>query len=149
MNMVKVFDSGKHWLAEEKKHFESGKLKQEGEVESGPLVVFTSENGKDKLTYKISDLVLLRSSGNYVEIFYKEGKLLSKSLIRQTLSKLEESLTEYPQFIRSHRCYLANFNHLDKFLANSGNYSLYFKGLEFEVPVSRSKLTQIKKQVTV
>lgn len=160
LKMVKVFDSGKHWLAEEKKHLEGIKLKQneqsdpmEDDIATGKnnivKVVFTSENRKEDVAYPVDDIIVLRSSGNYVEIFFKQGKLVNKSLLRQTLSKMEESLSEHPQFIRSHRCYLVNTKYSNKISLVSGNYSLNMHGIDFEIPVSRNKHSTVKKLMSV
>lgn len=148
LKMVKVFDSGKHWLAEEKKHQESVKPTQTEEPESIEQVVFTSENRKETVTYNINDIVVLRSGGNYVEIYYKNGKSVNKNLIRQTLSNLEGTLTEFPQFIRSHRCYLVNIKYSKKLTLVSGNYSLNLHGVDFEIPVSRNKHTEVRKLIS-
>lgn len=149
LKMVKVFDSGKHWLAEEKKHLESVKHKQSEQPEANEKVVFTSENRKETVTYNIKDIVVLRSSGNYVEIYYKNGKTVNKNLIRQTLSNLEGTLAEFPEFIRSHRCYLVNTNYSKKLSQVSGNYSLNLHGVDFEIPVSRNKQSEVKKLISV
>ena len=148
LKMVQMFDSGKHWLAEEKKHQESVKPTKTEEPEGIDRVVFTSENRKETLTYNINDIVLLRSGGNYVEIYYNNGKSVNKSLIRQTLSNLESTLTEFPQFIRSHRCYLVNTKYSKKLSQVSGNYSLNLQGVDFEIPVSRNKHSEVRKMIS-
>ncbi|MGE5317965.1 MAG: LytR/AlgR family response regulator transcription factor [Chloroflexota bacterium] len=154
LKMVKMFDSGKHWLAEEKKHLDSVRPKQtEPELPEQPeiveKVVFTSENMKETVTYNIDDIIVLRSSGNYVEIYYRNGKSVNKNLIRQTLSNLEGILTEYPQFIRSHRCYLVNTKYSKKLSLVSGKYSLNMLGIDFEIPVSRNKHADLRKSISL
>lgn len=148
LKMVKVFDSGKHWLAEEKKHLESAKVQQTEQPENIEKVVFTSENRKETMTFNINDIVVLRSSGNYVEIYYKSGKSVNKNLIRQTLSNLEGKLTEFPQFIRSHRCYLINTKCSGKLSLASGNYTLNMHGVDFEIPVSRNRQSEVRKLIS-
>lgn len=148
LKMVKMFDSGKHWLAEEKKHLETGKPKHTEPVVTNATVVFTSENLKEIMSYNTDDIIVLRSSGNYVEIYYQNGKSVSKNLIRQTLSNLEETLAEFPQFVRSHRSYLINTKYSMKLSLVSGNYSLTMHGIDFEIPVSRNKHAQIRKSIS-
>lgn len=131
MKMVKVFDSGKQWLAEERKIHQ-------------PVVIIVSENGKETLTVETDKLILLRSSGNYVEVYYQEGQLTRKSLIRQTLTNLESLVIDHPQFQRSHRCCLINTHLINRIMNTSGNYSIQMSGLDFEVPVSRSKIAELK-----
>lgn len=166
LKMVKVFDSGKHWLAEEKKHLEQMKSIHYNGAESiaevskstsddyesttekpngDKRVSFTSENRKESITYNVNDIVLLRSSGNYVEVYYKNGKSVSKNLIRQTLSNMEMTLTEFPHFIRPHRCYLVNTSFSKKLSMISGNYALNLHGVDFDIPVSRNKHAALRK----
>ncbi len=163
LKMVKVFDSGKHWLAEEKKHLELVKSRQTNDSETGNAqesenvtgkpgsikqVIFTSENRKEAVTYNTDDIVLFKSGGNYVEIYYKNGKTVSKYLIRQTLSNLEATLAEFPQFIRPHRCYLVNTEYSKKLSLGSGNYTLNLHGIDFDIPVSRNKHTEVRKFIS-
>lgn len=179
LKMVRMFDSGKHWLAEEMKHPETGKRQISeseslagdsdtgardsatgnsatvadesqtiaGEPDTG-RVVFTSENRKETTTYNVNDILLLKSGGNYVEIFHKNGKSVGKHLIRQTLSNLEETLTGYPQFIRPHRCYLVNTTYSKKLSSVSGNYTLNLHGIDFDIPVSRNKHAAVRKSIS-
>lgn len=163
MKVVKVIDSGKQWLAEEKKHLESVKSKQENDSESVAVespgstvepegseqVVFTSENRKETATYNVNDIILLRSDGNYVEIYSRSGKAVSKKLIRQTLSNLEGTLSGFPQFIRPHRCYLVNTAYYKKLSQASGNYMLSLYWLDFDIPVSRNKYSELRKLMSV
>jgi DNA-binding LytR/AlgR family response regulator len=161
LKMVRMFDSGKHWLAEEMKHPEPARARQINESESlvgdsatiadepdTGRVVFTSENRKETTTYNVNDIVLLKSGGNYVEIFHKNGKSVGKHLIRQTLSNLEEILTGYPQFIRPHRCYLVNTTYSKKLSSVSGNYTLNLHGIDFDIPVSRNKHAEVRKSIS-
>lgn len=131
MKVVKVIDSGKHWLAEE--------IRSEQHV-----VTFVSENSKETMKYDAAKIVLLKSGGNYVEIFYMEGNLVKKSLIRQTLSNIENLLTDYPSVVRAHRCCLVNTNFIIKVNSVAGSYSLQLKGIDFEIPVSRNKVSEFK-----
>lgn len=135
MKVVKVFDSGKQWLAEERKIHQ-------------PVIKFVSENGRETLTVETDKLIMLRSSGNYVEVFYQEGQITRKSLIRQTLTNLESLVMEHPQFQRSHRCCLINTHFMNKIVNASGNYTIQMNGLDFEVPVSRSKIIELKNLVS-
>lgn len=131
VKMVHVFDSGKQWLAEDKK-----------------LVVkhvnFISETGKESMQFDPDKLLLLKSCGNYVEIYFVVDQKVRKSLLRQTLSNLENLLTDYPNFVRAHRCCLINFTHFSKMTNLSGSYSLQLNGLDIDIPIARGKVNLLK-----
>jgi hypothetical protein len=131
VKMVHVFDSGKHWLNEEKR-------------QSANNVKFVSESGKESMQFDPDKLLLLKSCGNYVEIYYTVDQRVKKSLLRQTLSNIENLLVEYPNFVRAHRCCLINFSHYSKMTNLSGTYSLQLKGLDIDIPIARGKVLQIK-----
>lgn len=131
MKVAKVIDTGKHWLAEEKK------LDQN-------LITLVSENSKESMTFDVGKMVLVKSGGNYVEIFYLEGSKVRKSLIRQTLLNVENLLSVYPQIVRAHRCCLVNSNFINKLISVAGSYSLQLDGIDFEIPVSRNKIGELK-----
>jgi|GEM_PF-546102 len=131
MKVVKVIDTGKHWLAEERKSDQH-------------MVTLVSENSKESLKYDAEKIVLLKSGGNYVEIYYLDGNLVKKSLIRQTLSNIENLLTVYPNMVRIHRCCLVNSSFINKVISAAGSYSLQLKGIDFDIPVSRNKVSELK-----
>lgn len=135
MKVVKVIDSGKHWLAEEKKA-------------TGHMVTLVSDNSKEAMTFDVEKIVLLKSGGNYVEIYYQELNSVKKSLIRQTLSNAEGLLSEHPFIVRSHRCCLVNSNLITKLSNVSGSYSLQIKGIDFDIPVSRNRITEMKSLIS-
>ncbi len=135
MKVVKVIDTGKHWLADEKKADRN-------------MVTLVSENSKESMTFDPEKIVLLKSGGNYVEIYYQEGNGIKKFLIRQTLSNLEGMLNEQSYIVRVHRCCLINSNNIIKLTNSNGSYSVQTKGIDFEIPVSRNKISEIKRLIS-
>lgn len=131
VKMVSVIDTGKHWLAEERKSHHQ-------------TVKFISENGKDSLLFDPEKLILMRSSGNYVEVFYIDGKQTKKSLIRQTLTTIEKAVEVYPQFKRSHRSFLINMNMINRTFQSSGSWVLKLNGIDFEIPIARGKVAEMR-----
>jgi DNA-binding LytR/AlgR family response regulator len=135
MKMVRVIDTGKHWLAEERKGHHA-------------VVKFFSENGKDSLSFDPEKLILMRSSGNYVEIYFNDGRQTRKFLLRQTLTTLEKDIEGYPQFKRSHRCCLVNVTLIERIFQNSGNWAIKLNGIDFEIPIARGKVSEMREITT-
>ena len=64
-----------------------------------------------------------------------------------TLSKIEKTLKNYPQFIRTHDSFIVNFNHLDYFApskVDSGGRSLTMKKTNLFVPLSSTNVKKVK-----
>jgi hypothetical protein len=128
--VVSVFDSGRHWFKEEKQ-----------EPSNLPEMKLIAENGKYFFTYMIDKVLLIHSSGNYIEIFWTENKIKRKKLFRQTFAFVEDYLGESADFKKCHRCWLVNMKKVEKLSGNSKGYYLEMEGLDFKVPVSRNYIS--------
>jgi hypothetical protein len=134
--VAKVIDSGRHWLAEEHKAVAANENEH---------VHIESENGKEIFDKELKNIILIQSSSNYVEIFYREGTLIQRQIIRQTLSAVESLLSGFPTIKKCHRCCLVNLSQISKLSGTSPNYTLESIGLDFRIPVSRHKIAEFKK----
>lgn len=135
--VVKVFDSGRHWLEEQDKN--------QKEVKSQPIQI-SSENGKEVFETSLQNIVLIQSAGNYIEVFYRKDELIRRQLIRQTLSSVEALLESFPEIIKCHRCCLINRQHVKRLTGASPSYTLELEGLDFQVPVARHKVAELRKR---
>ena len=107
-------------------------------------IEFTSENSSESLNLLISEVALIKSADNYVEIVYKEGESLKKKLIRNTLKNVELQIKQYSNFIRCHRICIVNLHYIERLTRNNSNHWLLIKGLDEQVPVSRQYLLKLK-----
>lgn len=110
-------------------------------------IPFLDEYGKEKISLRLEDILFLESSDNYVDIYYLNGEQLEKYVLRNTLKKLEESLSKHA-IIRCHRSFMVNLiNVLAKHKKG--------KGLELElrsypkhkIPVSQRYLSEVEKEL--
>lgn len=74
---------------------------------SRKMVSFYDERGVLKFSVKEDDVYYLEAADNYVTIYYYDKSKLSYFLLRSTLKKLENTLTDSP-FFRCHRSYMVN-----------------------------------------
>ena len=107
-------------------------------------IEFISENGSENLSLLISDVALIKSADNYVEIVFMEDKYLKRKLIRSTLKNIEQQLKPYPNFIRCHRICIINTHYIEKLNRKFNTYWLTIKGLQDPIPVSRQYLLKLK-----
>jgi hypothetical protein len=134
--VVQVIDSGRHWLTEERKGTHSIINEQ---------VRIESDNGKEVFEEELKNIILIQSASNYVEIFYREGMVIRKQMIRQTLSKVESLLSGFQIIIKCHRCCLVNINQISRLTGIAPNYTLEANGLDFRIPIARQNISKFRK----
>jgi hypothetical protein len=111
------------------------------------LVHFDSEYQKDKLSIKARLILLIRSADNYVEIYWKDGDFIKKQLIRSTLLKTQDLLKEFNYIFKCHRSYIINVNYIDRIEGNSQGYKLYIENIDFEIPISKNSVSELKDKI--
>jgi len=98
------------------------------------------EGNYEGLRLYFNDIICIKSSDNYVEVFYKSNGEIKKSLIRNKLSAVAD---EFPSLLRTHRSYLINpFHFLQWKTEKSKLFVLLFHHIE--VPVSRTYQNDVK-----
>jgi DNA-binding LytR/AlgR family response regulator len=110
-------------------------------------IEFPSENYSENISLRISEVALIKSADNYVEIVYKEGEAFKKKLIRNTLKNIEIQVKQYSNFLRCHRICIVNLHYIEKLSRRNHNHWLTIKGFEEPVPVSRQYLLKLKEAV--
>jgi glucan phosphoethanolaminetransferase (alkaline phosphatase superfamily) len=136
--VTQVIDSGRHWLAEERKGTHStGQAYEHIRIES--------ESGKEVFENELRNVILIQSASNYIEIFYREGAVIRKLMIRQTLNNVEATLKKFQSVKKCHRCCLVNLDQVSRLTGVSPNYTLEANGLDFRIPVSRQNVAEFRK----
>lgn len=105
-------------------------------------LLIKSENDSIELQISPSDLIYLKSDGNYIEIFFLDSGFVQKKLIRNRL-KTMETLLPNKIFIRCHNSFIVNGNYIIKIDGNARNLELQLKNCDEKVPVSRTKAKTI------
>ncbi len=116
------------------------------EAKSKPVnITLMDENGTAKLALKTENLLFIQASSNYVEVYYLENGILSKSLLRNSIKNLEPAFTDTP-IIRCHRSFIVNTNNIEIARKTSSGYDLKLNQFsDFAIPVSRSYISEFKK----
>lgn len=135
-------------LSAEKDTIQKGTPQQEQPLDYlSKSIVFTSDNATDTLILHVSDVTLIKSADNYVEVAFMENKLSKKKLIRNTLKNVEQLTKPYPNFVRCHRICIVNTLYIEKLQKKFNNYWITMKGSEEQVPVSRQYLVKLKESL--
>ncbi len=88
------------------------------------------------------DLLLVKSEDNYVILYMKEKNLLSKRMLRNTLTEIEQQLG--PTFFRCHRSYIINSHKIQHIEGNITNTRITIADVHQKIPVSRSQVETVK-----
>jgi hypothetical protein len=115
----------------------------------GPeTVVLTAESGKEKIEIRPSDLLLIKSIDNYIEIFIAAKGSVQRRILRSSLKRIERELQDLPFIFKCHRAFLVNVHNIHRVAGNSQGYKLIFEGIEFRVPVSRTASKDLFRRIT-
>jgi hypothetical protein len=109
----------------------------ETEASANEEIILESENNSESIKLHINDLILVKSANNYIEVFWKKDDTIEKKLLRNTLTKIENQLRSYPDFLRCHRTALVNGMYIQKLTGAGHALHLRLTYLEEPVPVSR------------
>ncbi len=94
----------------------------------------------NKIIYRISytDINYIQSWGNYLKFFLRDQKL---KIVRKTIKMVESELPP-KQFLRIHKSYIVNINHVKSIEGNQ------VKLEDQQLPIGKSYLVNVKKTIT-
>jgi hypothetical protein len=108
------------------------------------IILLTSDNEKEHLKLTYENLLFIRSVGNYIEVYFKNGDKIDSHILRSSLKRIEDSIIDNNYVCRSHRAYLVNLKNISNVSGNSQGYQLEFDVTDKRVPVSRKYLKNIR-----
>ncbi len=111
------------------------------------LIHFVSEYKNDTLSIKADLLITIKSSDNYIEVYYKNNELVKKQIIRSSLKRVEELIYGYEFILRCHRSYIVNIKFINEIQGNPQGFQLFMDGIDFTVPVSQKYIHEFKNKI--
>jgi len=106
------------------------------------------ENNNPAINFKLSNLVCIKSAGNYVEVHLIKNGIIKPTLLRSSLKKIEDQFSSLDGILKCHRMYLVNIMMISYAEGNSQGYKLFTKEGEYEIPVSRNYIKNLKNRIT-
>lgn len=88
------------------------KMKILEEAQLSAYIPINDEKGEMKISVRREDLLLLESADNYVCVWYLSSGTIKKTMIRNTMKKLEDLLSSDKHVVRCHRSYMVNLDHI-------------------------------------
>ena len=101
-------------------------------------ITIPSESGREDFTLAPGDLLFIRSSSNYMEVYFLQGLQVQRKVLRGSLKAVEARLANHKRMLRCHKSHLVNLDHVVKVNGNAQGYRLGLDHGEEAVPVSRS-----------
>ncbi len=118
------------------------------QVSDQELVVLEGENQNEQLQVSKADLLFLKASDNYVEVFHRK-KGVERVLLRGSLRSFEDQLEQWANFLRCHKSYIVNLDQVERVSGNAQGLRLHLEQGAGEVPVSRALTAEVRQRLTV
>lgn len=110
---------------------------KQSEDENSRITIYGT-NKNELLHVIISDLIYISSEKNYASIFHFQNGIIKETLLRVSLSNIEDQLKDYSAIVRNHKSYIVNTNKVVRIKGNARSYLLEIPEIDFLLPVSRS-----------
>ena len=94
----------------------------------------------DRFELEVHTFLFAKAEGNYVMLYLKKGKELSRILKRISIKELEKQLGAIDQIDRTHRSYIVNLSFLEHVKGNAQGYQLTLQHGDSTIPVSRNMI---------
>lgn len=114
---------------------------QEDAISEQPVQI-VSQLKRENLKFYPNRLLYAESEGNYVAFYILTDGKVEKTMIRNSISNIEEQLSVIPFFIRTHRAFIVNVKQVRLKKGNSLGYRLKLSGTDTEIPVSRQNVSK-------
>ena len=105
------------------------------------LIPIKAGTKADSFDLNLAELVCVKSDGNYLEFYLERGARIQKELKRLSMNNLLSQLSNHPELVQTHRAFLVNTKKIVTIKGNAGGYQLTLSGLDFDVPVARSRIS--------
>ncbi len=127
------------------------KLEPQEVEESNPdeEIEIESDNKSESMKVRLSELILIKSANNYIDIFWMEDGKVQKRLLRNTLANVESKLKLYPDFMRCHRTSLVNGAYIHKLSGGVQGLHIKLSCTDELVPVSRQYSLKVKEYLHI
>lgn len=103
-------------------------------------ITISGAGKKEFANLYFSQIVYIKSSNNYVEVFYKENETINKKVIRKTFKSIVE---EFPELLRTHRSFLINPSYFKTF-STGKNLMMAILEHNIEIPISNTYKKEVE-----
>jgi len=106
-------------------------------VPAEELIRIDSRLKNEEVSFYPDQFLYAESDGNYVVFYLNLDGQKRKKIVRNSISNIEQQLSEIPFLIRIHRAFIVNLKKVSSKKGNTLGYRIKISGTEDEIPVSR------------
>jgi hypothetical protein len=119
------------------------------ELEDFPVMLLEFEIDKfNKVEFEVGKLVYVEALGNYINIVY-DCNGIRKITVRETIVNIEQQIDGSGFIYKPHRSYLVNMKNIEKVTGDSQGLKIHLNNSDKIIPVSRNKIKEFRKLVSV
>jgi uncharacterized membrane protein YidH (DUF202 family) len=111
-------------------------------------VKISSDSGKEQVSLLVSDLLFIKSEGNYITVGYLRNGRMTKTMLRNTMKYAADLMEPYTYILQCHRSWLVNLGRIKKVSGNSQGLRLVVEGFDEEIPVARNQSASFRQKIT-
>lgn len=101
------------------------------------LITISAQNPRNNFTCNCNDILYFMAQDNYVFIYFIKDSSFSREIIRTTLKKTINDLSDYPNFYHCHKSYIVNLDKVINITGNAQGLKLQLGNTHEIIPVSR------------
>ncbi len=101
----------------------------------------------ETVSIRMPNLLYIEAVGNYVKVYQSDGRGVHHTMIRSTISRIEDELKGYPMVVQCHRAFLVNLVQIERIESKPGGMQLTIYHCKESIPVSRSHISEIKTRI--
>lgn len=122
------------------------RAEEAGEEVREQVCRFQGATANAVLEVRPSDILYVESMANYADVWYMEDDEPKHKMLRITLKSIKESLEGIEGMVQCHRAFIVNLNYVIAMTNRPTGYQLQLFGTDRTIPVSRSRLKEIREQ---
>lgn len=105
---------------------------------SDTLITLYGDNKKEELELLLNNMLYISFDKNYASIYFLNNGVIKETLLRISLNKIENQLTNFKYIVRCHKSYIVNTKQVEDISGNARGYLLKIANTSKLIPVSRS-----------
>jgi two-component system LytT family response regulator len=100
--------------------------------------------GQSLTFIELDNILYLKAENSYTEINFRDkGKLL----VSRTLKNFEDTLQDFPEFMRSHKSYIVNKKYIVNYVKSEGGYLELSD--QSRIPINHEAAEQLMQKMTI
>ena len=107
-------------------------------------IVTVTSNTSETLTLDPQDISFIEASDNYCIVHWYESGVLKNKMLRLTLTNIGKQLASFDYIIHCHKSFIINSHQAISLSGNTKDAFFESPNLPIRIPISRSKLNDIK-----